>query len=65
MGGKIDCTTNEGDGPTNFVLSGRNYHRMGSMMPKSDSTPKFSQLYIHDMKNESKNRYKNFRYDIV
>jgi len=44
MGGKIDHTTNEEGGPTNFVFSGQNYHPMGSMMPKLDSTSKFAQL---------------------
>jgi len=57
--------TNDGGGPTNFVLSCQNYHRMGSMMPVSDSTPKFVQPYIYDTQNESKNRYKHFRYNIV
>lgn len=63
MGGKIYRTVNDGGGPTNFVLSGQNYHRLGSLMPESDSTPKFAQLYIYDTQNESKNRLKHFRYN--
>ncbi|AES62757.1 hypothetical protein MTR_1g106780 [Medicago truncatula] len=58
MRGKIDHTTNDGDGVVYFVLRGQNYHNMGSMMPESDSTPKFAQIYIYDTQNESKNQYK-------
>jgi len=65
MRGKIDRTTNDGDGPAYFVLGGQNYHHMGSMMLKSDSRPKFAQIYIHDTQNESMNQYKHFKYDIV
>jgi len=65
MRGKIDRTTNDGDGPAYFVLRGQNYHHMCSMMPKSDSRPKFAQIYIYDTQNESMNQYKHFRYDIV
>ncbi|AES99178.1 AT hook motif protein, putative [Medicago truncatula] len=57
MRGKIDRTTNDGDGAIYFVLRGQNYHNMGSMMPESDSTPKFAQIYIYDTQNESKNQY--------
>jgi len=63
--GKIVHTTNDGDGPTYFVLRGQNYHHMGSMMSKSDSRPNFAQIYIYDTQNESMNQYKHFRYDIV
>ncbi|AES70540.1 hypothetical protein MTR_3g056470 [Medicago truncatula] len=58
MRGKIDRAKNDGDGLAYIVLKGQNYHHKGSMMPESDSTPKFAQIYIYDTQNESKNQYK-------
>ncbi|XP_028752023.1 uncharacterized protein LOC114711760, partial [Neltuma alba] len=40
MGGKIDYSKNSGGGPYSFVLSGINYHRIGSLLP-----PKGSKLF--------------------
>jgi hypothetical protein len=65
MRGKIDRTTNDRDGPAYFVLRDQNYYHMVSMMPKSDSRPKFVQIYIYDTQNESMNKYKHFGFDIV
>lgn len=31
LGGKVD--TNDGSGPPQFVNSGQNYHRIGSLLP--------------------------------
>ncbi|XP_056692064.1 uncharacterized protein [Spinacia oleracea] len=56
MGGKIDSSVNKGRGPFTFRLYGQNYHRIGSLLPTTGSSPKFSQLYIYDTENEVSNR---------
>ena len=53
MGGKIDTSINiKGRAPYTFVLSGQNYHYLGSLLPSEGSKPIYSQLYIHDYDNE-------------
>ena len=42
MGGKIDSSVNDGNGPYVFRLHGQNYHKIGSLLPKSGSPPKFA-----------------------
>ena len=44
IGGKIVTDVNDGGGPPQFVISGQNYHRMGSLLPPEGQKPKFSQL---------------------
>ena len=56
MGGKIDHSIHDGGGPYSFVLSGMNYHRIGSLLPPEGHKPVFSQLYVYDTANEIKNR---------
>ncbi|XP_028801017.1 uncharacterized protein LOC114756253 [Neltuma alba] len=56
MGGKIDYSKNSGGGPYSFVLSGINYHRIGSLLPPKGSKLVYSQLYIYDTDNEVCNR---------
>jgi len=60
IGGKIDSLMNNGCGPPQFILNGENYHKIGSLLPKNGSTPKFAQLYIYDTKNETANRINHF-----
>jgi len=60
IGGKIDSSMNNGSAPPQFILSGQNYHRIGSLLPEAGSNPKFAQLYIYDTKNESTNRMSHF-----
>lgn len=62
IGGKVDTTLNNGGGPPQFILSGQNYHRIGSLLPEHGSRPKYAQLYIHDTQNETNNRLSHFRY---
>ncbi|XP_057430406.1 uncharacterized protein LOC130723394 isoform X2 [Lotus japonicus] len=62
IGGKVDCGLNDGRGPPQFVISGQNYHRIGSLLPSEGDSPKFAQLYIYDTRNEIHNRMKHFRY---
>jgi hypothetical protein len=58
MGGKV----NNGAGPPQFVISGQNYHRIGSLVPTEGQRPKFCQLYIYDTENELANRLSHFRF---
>ncbi|KAI9083809.1 hypothetical protein K1719_034277 [Acacia pycnantha] len=56
MGGKIDHAKNNGCGPYTFVLSGLNYHHIGSLLPENGAKLVYSQLYIYDTENEVENR---------
>ncbi|XP_057418466.1 uncharacterized protein LOC130712665 [Lotus japonicus] len=62
LGGKVESGINDGNGPPQFILSGQNYHRIGSLIPPEGAPPKFAQLYIYDTQNESSNRMKYFWY---
>ncbi|GAU37747.1 hypothetical protein TSUD_382400 [Trifolium subterraneum] len=61
MGGHVDENINNGGGPPQFILSGQNYHRIGSLLPEAGTTPKFAQLYIYDTENEVENRAACFK----
>ncbi|XP_054781855.1 uncharacterized protein LOC129289058 [Prosopis cineraria] len=56
MGGKINHSINSGGGPYSFILSGMNYHMIGSLLPLEGARPVYSQLYIYDTENEVTNR---------
>ncbi|GAU45376.1 hypothetical protein TSUD_89960 [Trifolium subterraneum] len=56
IGGKIDTSHINGNGPPNFVMNGENYHHIGSLLPLPGKPPKFAQLYIYDTDNEISNR---------
>ncbi|KAH9620971.1 hypothetical protein KSS87_023892 [Heliosperma pusillum] len=56
MGGKIDHSINQGRGPYTFRMGGQNVHRIGSLLPSPQTTPKFCQLYIYDTEEEIRNR---------
>lgn len=60
IGGKVESAVNNGGGPPQFVLSGQNYHRIGTLLPQIGQAPKFAQLYIYDTQNENLNRMKPF-----
>jgi len=62
LGGQIEFGGNDGRGPPQFVISGQNYHRIGSLVPDGGSRPKFAQLYIYDTQNEVSNRLSHFRF---
>jgi len=62
IGGNIHSSINDGYGPPQFILHGQNYHRIGSFLPDSGSSPKFAQLYIYDTQNEVSNRLSHFGY---
>ncbi|XP_054819066.1 uncharacterized protein LOC129318368 [Prosopis cineraria] len=67
MRGQINHDLNNGGGPYTFVLTGQNYHRLGSLVPLLGASPVYSQLYIYDTDNEITNRIntvsKNSRQD--
>ncbi|XP_045797724.1 uncharacterized protein LOC123891897 [Trifolium pratense] len=63
LGGKIEYERNKGGGPPQFVISGQNYHRIGTLLPSEGHPPKFVQLYIYDTQNEISNRMAHFSPD--
>jgi hypothetical protein len=54
----IDNSVNDGCGPPVFKINGQVHHRIGSLLPTDDTSPKYIQLYIYDIANEVKNRMK-------
>jgi hypothetical protein len=56
LGVKIDDSINTGSGPYVFWVNGLPCHRIGSLVPAPDKSPKFAQLYIYDTENEVDNR---------
>jgi len=62
MGGKIESGLNQGPGPPHFVISGQNYHHIGSLLPAEGQRPQFCQLYIYNTENELANRLSHFRF---
>nr|XP_023920302.1 uncharacterized protein LOC112031817 isoform X2 [Quercus suber]XP_023920309.1 uncharacterized protein LOC112031817 isoform X2 [Quercus suber]XP_023920315.1 uncharacterized protein LOC112031817 isoform X2 [Quercus suber]XP_023920320.1 uncharacterized protein LOC112031817 isoform X2 [Quercus suber] len=63
MGGKVDRTVNDGNGPYVFRLNGQNHHLIGSLLPVEGSEPKFAQLYIFDTENEVQHRIRSISSD--
>lgn len=61
MGGKVETLRNDGRSPPSFVISGQNYHRIGTLLPSEGERPKFAQLYIYDTQNELSNRLSYYR----
>jgi hypothetical protein len=56
MGAHIDRSVNDGRAPPLFKIHDQVYHRVGSLLPSDDGSPKFIQLYIYDTTNEVRNR---------
>lgn len=54
-GGHIDNSINIGRGPYEFKISGRNCHKISSML-STDGQAKFAQLYIYDTANKVTNK---------
>ena len=65
IGGKVDRSLNNGQAAPQFILSGQNFHKIGSLLPSEGQQPKFSQLYIYDTQNEVQNRMNPFKYFIL
>ena len=61
MGVNLDKNyANNLKGMYTFRIHGSIYHRIGSLTPSLNSTPKFAQLYIYDTDHEIDNRLLNF-----
>ena len=43
----------------NFKIQGKMFHRIGSLLPADNQTPKFAQLFFYDSDNELANRLSN------
>ena len=52
MDGAIDHSVMDAHGPYSFRISGKNYHRIGSLLLVEGQRPKFAQLYIYDTHDE-------------
>ena len=63
LGGKVDKTLNDGNGPYVFRLNGQNHRQIGSLLPVDGSEPKFAQLYIFDTENEVQHRIRSVSSD--
>ncbi|KAL1364583.1 hypothetical protein AAHE18_03G226700 [Arachis hypogaea] len=61
LGGKVLDSVNDGSGPPQFIITGQNYHRIGSLLPDPSQKPKFAQLYIYDTQYEIMHRQEIFR----
>ncbi|RYR37714.1 hypothetical protein Ahy_A09g042591 [Arachis hypogaea] len=64
MAGRINNNINNGTAPPTFLLSGQNYHCVGSLLPSANNSLKFAQLYIYHSNNEVENRINAVR-DII
>lgn len=60
-GAKVVQTVMDGRGPYTFRMHGQNSHVIGSLLPTSDSRPKYAQLYIYDIEHEVDNRLSAFQ----
>ncbi|KAM0910887.1 hypothetical protein ACQ4PT_013858 [Festuca glaucescens] len=56
LGVKVDDSINTGWGPYVFRVNGFPCHRIGSLVPTPNKSPKFAQLYIYDTVNEVDHR---------
>nr|GFA44538.1 ribonuclease H-like domain-containing protein [Tanacetum cinerariifolium] len=56
LGSRIDHSTNVGKGLYTFFINGQNYHRIGSLLPKEGTQPRYAQLWFFDTHNEIRNR---------
>ncbi|CAN0900491.1 ATP-dependent DNA helicase PIF1 [Linum grandiflorum] len=61
FGAKFDPRLLNSRGPYSLVLSGENYHYMGSLLPPEGRPPRYSQLYVHDPTSEVTNRMSSVR----
>jgi hypothetical protein len=59
MGAKVDHTAKNQPGNV-FKINGDCHHLMGSLLPCGDDSPKFTQLYIYDVRDEAVNKLSPF-----
>jgi hypothetical protein len=63
LGANIDKTINNGTAPYVFKINGVVHHRIGTLLPRRGTPPKFAQLYIYDTEHETQNRLGIFETD--
>ena len=56
IGAKIDQQITGTGGVYTFRIHGEMYHRIGSLLPDSETQPQFAQIYIYDTDHEIQNR---------
>ncbi|CAB5202659.1 unnamed protein product [Rhizophagus irregularis] len=56
IGAKIDQQITGTSGIYTFRIHGEMYHRIGSLLPNSETQPQFAQIYIYDTDHEIQNR---------
>jgi hypothetical protein len=56
IGAKIDQQVTGTSGIYTFRIHGEMYHRIGSLLPNSETQPQFAQIYIYDTDHEIQNR---------
>ncbi|GJY14565.1 helicase [Tanacetum coccineum] len=55
FGARIDHSINNGRGVYTFKVNGQSYHRIGSLLPKEGTQPRYTQLWFFDMGNKVRN----------
>ncbi|GJT52493.1 RNA-directed DNA polymerase, eukaryota [Tanacetum coccineum] len=60
FGARIDHSINNGRGVYTFRVNGQSYHRIGSLLPKEGTQPRYAQLWFFDTENEVSNRMRAF-----
>ncbi|GJT46020.1 helicase [Tanacetum coccineum] len=60
FGARIDHSINNGRGVYTFRVNGQSYHRIGSLIPKEGTQPRYAQLWFFDTENEVSNRMRAF-----
>jgi hypothetical protein len=63
LGASVDKAINNGTAPYVFRINGVVHHRIGTLLPRPGSHPKFAQLYIHDPDAELQSRLHIFESD--
>jgi hypothetical protein len=63
LGAAVDKAINNGTAPYVFRINGVVHHRIGTLLPRPGSQPKFAQLYIHDPDVELQSRLHIFGSD--
>ena len=56
LGAKIDQQVTGTSGVYTFRIHGEMYHKIGSLLPDSETQPQFAQIYIYDTDHEIQNR---------
>ncbi|GJV08398.1 DNA helicase PIF1, ATP-dependent [Tanacetum coccineum] len=55
FGARIDHSINNGRGVYTFRVNRQSYHRIGSLLPKKGTQPRYAQLWFFDTGNEARN----------